>query len=112
MDVTENLDVIASQYDDVPHKPPLAHIPALLQPLRCGRRLPQELGRIDDPLASALYGKSVGANVLHDPPSHQAPGHLSFEYKTRLHQGRSLGRINRAGDPPQGEEDINAEQHT
>jgi hypothetical protein len=112
MDATENLDVIARQDDDVPHKPPFAHIPALLQPLRCARPLPQELGRMDDPLAMVLYGKSVGANLLHDPPSHQAPGHLSFEYKTRLHHGCSLARINRVGDPPQGEGDINAERHT
>jgi hypothetical protein len=36
MNAIENLDVIARQDDDVPRKRPLAHIPALLQPLRRG----------------------------------------------------------------------------
>jgi hypothetical protein len=104
MDAAENIDVIAHQDDDIPHKRPLAHIPSLLQPLRCGRTLPRELRRLDDPLASALYEKSAGAKLLHSPPSHQAPGHLSFKYKTQLHQGCSPRRINRVGDPPQERE--------
>jgi hypothetical protein len=57
MDAEENLDVIARQDDDVPRKRSLAHISALLQPLRHGRPLPWELRRTDDPLASTLYGK-------------------------------------------------------
>jgi hypothetical protein len=113
MNATKNLDVIACQDDDVPRKRTLAHIPALLQPLRRGRPLPRELGRTDDPFALALYGKSAGVNLLHGPPSHQVSGHLSFEYKTRLHQGRSPGLINRAGDPPrtEGSIDIYTERH-
>jgi hypothetical protein len=100
MNAIENLDVIARQDDDVPRKWPLAHIPVLLQPLRRGRPLPRELGRTHDALTSTLYGKLAGANLLHGPPSCQESGHLSFEYKTRLHQGCSHRRINRAGDPP------------
>ena len=57
MDAAENLDVIARQDDDVPCKRPLAHILALLQPLQRGWPLPREVGRTDDPLALALYGK-------------------------------------------------------
>jgi hypothetical protein len=57
---------------------------------------------MDNPsvLASALYGKATGTNLLHGSPSRQMPGHLSFEYKTQLHYGHSPWCINRAVVPP------------
>jgi hypothetical protein len=76
-----DLDAITHQGDDAPRKQPLAHTPTLLQPLRHRRPLPRELGHTDDPSvsASALYGKSVGANLLHGSLSRQMTGHLSFK---------------------------------
>jgi hypothetical protein len=87
MSAAGNLDIITRQDDDTPLKQPLAHTPALLQPLRHGRSPPRELGCTNDPSisASSLYGKSAGTNLLHNSPSRQTSGHLSFEYKTRLH---------------------------
>jgi hypothetical protein len=87
MSAAGNLGIIMRQDDDTPLKQPLAHTPVLLQPLRHGRSPPQELGCMNDPSisASALYGKSVGTNLLHNSPLCQTSGHLSFEYKTRLH---------------------------
>jgi hypothetical protein len=87
MSAAGNLEVITRQDDDAPHEQPLAHTPALLQPLQHGRPLPWKLEHTDGPLvsASALYEKSAGTNLLHSSPSRQTSGHLSFEYKTRLH---------------------------
>jgi hypothetical protein len=91
-------DIITRQDDDAPRKQPLAHPPALLQPLRHGRPLPWKLGRTDDP--SALYGESTRVNLLHGSPSGQMPWHLSFKYKTQFRHGRSPGCINRAVATP------------
>jgi hypothetical protein len=84
MSATENLYVIARQDNDAPRKQPLAHTPALLQPLCHGRPLPRGLGHTNIPSvsASALYVKSVGANLLHSLPSRQMSQYLSFKYKT------------------------------
>jgi hypothetical protein len=90
MSAIGNLDVITRQDDDAPRKQPLAHTPALLQPLRHGRPPPQELGRTDDPSVSALYGKSVGTNLLHSTPR-QAPSSSSSNTRQNFTKDAPLG---------------------
>jgi hypothetical protein len=100
MSATGNLDVITWQDDDAPRKQPLAHTLTLFTTTTVWATSPSGARDTDNPLDSALYVESAGTNLLHGSPSRQMPVHLSFEYKTQLHCGRSPWCINRAVVPP------------